>query len=71
VAQNEFSPTVQLNQSLFADLNQLGAGSLPPSWRPTSTGHQVRWHDHRIHWMSAERPPAVKAQPGVHHLIGP
>jgi hypothetical protein len=71
VSENQFSPTLQLNQSLFADLSQLGASTLPPIWNQTSTSHRVRWHDHRIHWMSAERPPAVKAQPTVGRVIGP
>jgi hypothetical protein len=71
VAENQYSPTLQLNQSLFADLSQLGASTLPPLWRQTSAGHLVRWHDHRIHWMSAERPPAVKAQPKVGRVVGP
>jgi hypothetical protein len=70
-AENLSSPTLQLNQSLFADLSQLGGSSLAPVWQQTSTANHVRWHDHRIHWMSAERPPAVKAQPRVGHLIGP
>jgi hypothetical protein len=71
VAENLSSPTRQLNQSLFADLSQLGASSPALVWQQTSTANHVRWHDHRIHWMSAERPPAVKAQPRVGHLIGP
>jgi hypothetical protein len=70
VSENSFSPTLALNQSLFGDLSQLGDSSLPASWRHTSDGHQVRWHDHRIHWMGADRPPAVKSKPGVGHLVG-
>lgn len=70
VAQNDFSASLQLNQSLFADLSQTTAATLPPSWRPISTGHTARWHDHRIHWMTADRPPNVKAHPGRRQQIG-
>jgi hypothetical protein len=70
VSENSFSPTLALNQSLFGDLSQLGDSAMPPSWRHTSRGHEVRWHDHRIHWMGADRPPAVKADPTVAHLVG-
>ncbi|UQX89522.1 hypothetical protein M6D93_05815 [Jatrophihabitans telluris] len=69
-AENSYSPTLALNQSLFGDLSQLGEGTLPPSWHYTGTGHSVRWHDHRIHWMGVDRPPAVKSAPGTAHLVG-
>jgi hypothetical protein len=70
VSENSFSPTLQLNQSLFGDLSQLGGPQLPPDWRQVGTSHQTRWHDHRIHWMAATRPPAVAANPYVGRLIG-
>src|SRR5262249_32943324 len=34
---------------------------------PTTT---ARWHDHRIHWMSQTRPPAVAADPAHPHTVG-
>jgi hypothetical protein len=70
VSENSYSPTLQLNQSLFGDLSQLGGPQLPPDWRQVGTSHQTRWHDHRIHWMAATRPPAVAANPYVGRLIG-
>ncbi|CAN5499818.1 hypothetical protein BH10ACT8_BH10ACT8_15880 [soil metagenome] len=70
VSENSYSPTLALNQSLFGDLSQLGDSALPPSWRHTGTGREVRWHDHRIHWMGAEKPPVVKAAPAQAHLVG-
>jgi hypothetical protein len=70
VSENSYSPTLALNQSLFGDISQLGDSSLPANWRQTGTAHQIRWHDHRIHWMGAGRPPAVKAHPGTAQLIG-
>jgi len=70
VSQNAYSPTLTLNQSLFGDLSQLGDSTLPPSWEHIASGSVVRWHDHRIHWMGADRPPAVKQSPGQAHLVG-
>ena len=69
-SENSYSPTLQLNQSLFGDLSQLGDTALPPSWQHTSSGRTVRWHDHRIHWMGATRPPVVQGAPGTAHLVG-
>ena len=71
VQQNDLSVSAQLNQSLFGDLSQLGLDSqLPAAWRTTATTNHVRWHDHRIHWMSPQRPPAVQAHPDRAQLIG-
>jgi hypothetical protein len=71
VQQNDLAVSVQLNQSLFGDLSQLGFNSqLPPVWRTTAATNHVRWHDHRIHWMSPQRPPRVAAHPGRAQLIG-
>jgi hypothetical protein len=71
VAQNGVSPTVVLNQNLFADISQaLLSAPQPPQWQAVSTANHVRWHDHRIHWMGAARPPGVQAHPGTGQLIG-
>jgi hypothetical protein len=64
VAQNRASPTVVLNQNLFADISQaLLSAPQTPQWKSVSTANHVRWHDHRIHWMGAVRPPGVQAHP--------
>lgn len=70
VEQNATSPTVTLNQSLFADIGQALTVQAAPQWLPISPGNQARWHDHRIHWMGAGRPPAVQAHPGTAQSIG-
>jgi hypothetical protein len=70
VEQNATSPTVTLNQSLFADIGQALTVQAAPQWLPISPGNQARWHDHRIHWMGAARPPAVQAHPGTAQVIG-
>ena len=72
VEENTLSPTVKLNQSLFTNALPGGAppGGKGPVWRRSSAKPTVRWHDHRIHWMSAERPPKVAADPVHRHLVG-
>jgi hypothetical protein len=70
VQQNDLSVSVRLNQSLFGDLSQVQLTQMPPAWRATATTNHVRWHDHRIHWMSPQRPPGVQAHPDRAQLIG-
>jgi hypothetical protein len=70
VEQNAASPRVILNQSLFADISQALAAQAAAHWLPIAPGNQARWHDHRIHWMGAGRPPAVQAHPGTAQSIG-
>ncbi|MDQ1658696.1 MAG: hypothetical protein QOD41_3779 [Cryptosporangiaceae bacterium] len=72
VEENTLSPTVKLNQALFTNAMPAGApaGEHAPVWHRTSPKPSVRWHDHRIHWMSADRPPKVAADPAHRHLIG-
>ncbi|MEN3308747.1 MAG: hypothetical protein V7603_4949 [Micromonosporaceae bacterium] len=72
VAENALSQTTYLNRSLFADSVPTGqdTGSVAPMWRQIGATGTVRWHDHRIHWMGQQRPPAVQADPGHPHLVG-
>lgn len=62
------------SQATYIDKSKQG-GSVPPNidtsptatpvWKKISSGHSARWHDHRIHWMSAQPPPTVAAAPGA------
>jgi hypothetical protein len=70
LAENVRSVSGQLNRSLFGDLSQIQLAQAPPVWQTRSTSNTARWHDHRIHWMSAQRPPDVQAHPGRQQLIG-
>src|SRR5205823_3107214 len=73
VWQNDLSPTVYLNQSLFVDTSALAAApsSAAASWRRVAQTGTARWHDHRIHWMGIARPPTVAGDPTHRHAIGP
>ena len=72
VEENELSETTILNQSLFTDSIPTGqdSGGVIPTWRQIAATGTVRWHDHRIHWMGQNRPPAVKADPRHAHPVG-
>jgi hypothetical protein len=71
VEENAHSPSTFLNQSMFAAVpagtQQVDA---TPSWRQVANTGTARWHDHRIHWMGQNRPPAVAADPSHRHQVG-
>ncbi len=71
VFHNLHSPAVYLNRDRFARVSvPLSADPrAPPRWKLVSS-HPVReWHDHRIQWMAAGAPPAVRDRPGESHPI--
>jgi hypothetical protein len=70
LAENVRSVSAQLNQSLFGDLSQIQLAQAPAVWQTRSTSNTARWHDHRIHWMNAQRLPDVQAHPDRQQLIG-
>jgi hypothetical protein len=41
----------------------------PPQWKRISTEPVARWHDHRIHRMTAELPEPVAKDPNKSHVI--
>ncbi|GAA4469840.1 hypothetical protein [Phytohabitans houttuyneae] len=65
VYENTRSPATYLNETLAGDTEPPATAdpTQPPEWRRASGEPVARWHDHRIHWMSAEPPPAVRADP--------
>lgn len=71
VFENVNSPATYLNA------DREGSGEVPeradpsadPEWRKISSEPVARWHDHRIHWMSASDPPAVQAAPDEQHVV--
>jgi len=66
VYQNTRSPATYLNATLAGDTEPPATAdpTQPPEWRRASDKPVFRWHDHRTHWMSAQPPPAVQADPG-------
>lgn len=70
VFENVRSPATYLNVSRTGrEAPPTADAKAAPEWRRLSGGRTARWHDHRIHWMSPDRPPAVRADPGHYHLI--
>jgi hypothetical protein len=71
VYENVHSPAVYLNATITgeATLPPTADSTLPPEWRRVSSRPVARWHDARTHWLSADRPPAVAADPGRSHRV--
>jgi hypothetical protein len=59
---NDNSPTRYLNEDRYAQTGvpKSATPKAPPDWRTLSKTGVVEWHDHRIHWMTAEKPPKVR-----------
>ncbi|HEY1281784.1 MAG TPA: hypothetical protein VGF22_19035, partial [Acidimicrobiales bacterium] len=71
VWENTRSPATYLNRDRYARTQpptEADARAVP-MWQQASTGHTARWHDHRIHWMSTQPPPMVRADPDRPHTI--
>jgi hypothetical protein len=62
VAVNRNSPALYLNEDRFADVDvpRRADGDAAPDWQVVDRSGRFEWHDHRIHWMGADRPPAVR-----------
>lgn len=56
------SPALHLNEDRFAkvDLPARADEDAAPEWKVVDRSGRFEWHDHRIHWMGAERPAAVR-----------
>jgi copper transport protein len=59
---NERSPALYLNEDRFADVDVPATADedAPVRWRVVDRSGRFEWHDHRIHWMGAERPERVR-----------
>lgn len=65
VFENAMSPAGYLNADRYAAVEvpeDVDAGA-PPRWERVGDGTRWSWHDHRVHWMAATLPPAVKVDP--------
>lgn len=72
---NTESQAGYLNETLLGSGDQVperlreDLGDGEPVWQKVSDEGVYRWHDHRVHWMSLDPPPAVAADPGSEHLV--
>jgi hypothetical protein len=63
--------------STYVSRSRNGVAPVPPSadakadprWVRVSQGSSFAWHDHRIHWMGVQPPPAVRKAPKDEHRI--
>jgi hypothetical protein len=62
VQENVASFSSFLNDNLVISGMPQDSTPRAPQWVPRP-GATFRWHDHRVHWMSAERPAPVAADP--------
>ena len=66
VEENQLSPATFLNGSRYAktpapdNVTEDTERNQPPVYKQVATGGTFAWHDHRIHWMSPQRPPGAK-----------
>jgi len=65
VEQNANSPASYLNDDRYAEvaipdrLRGVDIAALDPEWEAVGSGGTHAWHDHRVHWMAPNAPPAV------------
>jgi hypothetical protein len=72
VFENQRSPSTYTNRFRTAPAQippEFDAKAIP-AWRRIGDGPSVAWHDHRAHWTGPD-PSAVKASPGVPHVVVP
>ncbi len=67
------STATYLNQSRYATspIPATADNAATPEWSKVADGHTARWHDHRAHWMSAQPPADVAADPDVERVVFP
>ena len=71
VFENRRSPATYLNRSRIPDaaVPRSADPDARPVWRQVSNGRVATWHDHRAHYMGADRPPVVQDDPGRRHVL--
>ena len=66
VEMNANSPAKYLNEERYGGVNvpRTANAKATPKWELVSQGGTYTWHEHRVHWMSTNRPPKVEASGG-------
>jgi hypothetical protein len=62
VQENESSEATYLNQDRYARVTVPSGldDTAAPRWKTIDHDGEYTWHDHRIHWMSPDRPPDIE-----------
>jgi hypothetical protein len=61
IYENERAPTTFVNRNESPPGSARAAAA--PRWQEIGRGLHWTWHDHRIHWMNAKAPAAIRAHP--------
>jgi hypothetical protein len=63
---NVNSPAKYLNEERYAGVTvpKTASAKAKPRWELIAQGGRYTWHEHRVHWMSTNRPPKVEASDG-------
>jgi len=63
---NVNSPAKYLNEERYGGVTvpKEASAKAKPKWELIAQGGAYTWHEHRVHWMSTEQPPRVKAAGG-------
>ena len=66
VEMNANSPAKYLNEERYGGVTvpKTASAKATPKWELVSQGGTYIWHEHRVHWMSTNRPPKVEASGG-------
>ncbi len=59
---NVNSPAKYLNEERYGGVTvpKEASADAKPEWQLVAQGGAFTWHEHRVHWMSTDRPPQVK-----------
>jgi hypothetical protein len=68
---NVNSPAGYLNQDRYGQTvpPKTATVTARPDWQKLTGGKVWAWHDHRIHYMSPEFPPKIRAEPDKPHHV--
>ena len=63
---NVNSPAKYLNEERYGGVTvpKTASPKAKPRWELVADGGRYTWHEHRVHWMSTNRPPKVEASDG-------
>jgi hypothetical protein len=67
IYENERAPTTYINRHESPPGSARATAT--PRWHEIGRGLHQSWHDHRIHWMAAKAPPAIRAHPERSHHV--
>ena len=73
VEENRHSPSLYISRTRTGDTVPPPGATVgaAPDWVLTTTQPLLRWHDHRVHWMSPLPPPDVLRDPLLSRVVIP